>query len=319
MNPEGGNDIAEDIPGAIAKALTLQWQSRAKFLVLLTDAPGHGILNGDQAKYSDNGRNSCDPEDAVKKLRDQKIEFMFARIRGTATRHMETLFRKWYDDDKIGVQMKSLNLFTEQSEATLSNFHFVFCLDESGSMSGQPWESLMQAYRSFLSIREKSQGSGDFVSVSQFNESARITVSRTPLSNAPRSLTFGSGGTCFAPALDNAKTLLSPSNPNVVPVLVFMTDGQNGDGDMSGRVQALISNVPKLKCFGIYFGDGSPGQLATMFANGRGHVQNATNGMDLIRCFESIARDCSAMQSLADGVAQQIGKEVFNKIVIDYM
>ena len=52
----GGGDFAEDIRGAIGKACeVISWGGRMKYLILIADAPAHGI------KYNDgNGDNYPD-------------------------------------------------------------------------------------------------------------------------------------------------------------------------------------------------------------------------------------------------------------------
>ena len=39
---DGGDDLAEDLTGALGKALKMNWQSKAKYALLVTDAPCHG-------------------------------------------------------------------------------------------------------------------------------------------------------------------------------------------------------------------------------------------------------------------------------------
>ncbi|CAF5163184.1 unnamed protein product, partial [Rotaria sp. Silwood1] len=51
ITASGGGDIPEDVLGALDTCLTLNWsKTNARFIVLITDAPGHGPeLNNDLA------------------------------------------------------------------------------------------------------------------------------------------------------------------------------------------------------------------------------------------------------------------------------
>ncbi len=39
----GGNDGAEDVLGGLLAATELKWSSKARFLILIADSPGHGV------------------------------------------------------------------------------------------------------------------------------------------------------------------------------------------------------------------------------------------------------------------------------------
>ena len=39
----GGNDAAEDVLGGLFAATKLNWSSKARFLILIADSPGHGV------------------------------------------------------------------------------------------------------------------------------------------------------------------------------------------------------------------------------------------------------------------------------------
>jgi len=328
---QGGDDIAEDVAEAIDCAVGLTWEKGPRFLLLLTDAPGHGTLNPNPAQYSDTRPSTVNAEAVIRAVARNKTDLFFGQIRDSATHHMQERFQTWFNDEggKFGRSMTVIpHLFGANPDENAC-FHFVFCLDESGSMSGSPWTALVAAYQSFLTIRRQSQrGSHDLVSVVQFSSSARIIFQAQPLGTCPNSLSFGNGGTSFNPALLHAQTIFARAPNAVRPVLVFMTDGQNSDG------AATVSTIRTMKgqfsgngggsglnCIGIRFGQCSSSGLDSMMAPGAGNgrVIQATTSADLMTAFEDIARGSSARDSLAQHMADSIARELVNKIVVDYL
>ena len=72
----GGGDTAEDIAWAFEKALNKNWESNAKFAILTTDAPCHGLKYHGHEEYDDYpegipGRK--DIEESLKELCDKNI------------------------------------------------------------------------------------------------------------------------------------------------------------------------------------------------------------------------------------------------------
>jgi len=250
----------------------------------------------------------------------KKTDLVFARIRDTATSHMERLFSDWFLAEGTSTGRKFTyipDLYGADPDEHL-RFHFVFCLDESGSMADQ-WSTLVQAYRNFLEIRCKSQrGNNDIASVVQFSSAAAIAFQGLALNSCPINLKYHDGGTNFDPALLAAKPLLTAYG-GYRPVLVFMTDGQNGDGNAPvTTIRAMKAAVPSLDCVGIAFGTQSPGLDAMMNAVG-GKLKQASSGQDLISSFEEIARGSSATEKLAQSMAERISKELVDKIVLDFL
>lgn len=53
--------------------------------------------------------------------------------------------------------MTSIDLY-DAKQVEARQFHFVFVLDESGSMAGQPFAELQAAYQNFIAKRTNDQG-----------------------------------------------------------------------------------------------------------------------------------------------------------------
>lgn len=138
------------------------------------------------------------------------------------------------------------------------------------------------------------------MSVVQFSDTARITLSLATLQKASTFvLKIIGGGTRFQPALDSAKGLFKSGNSEMIcatPLLVFMSDGQNGDGDMEPYMRMLCNEICNLQCHTVYFGTGGSTrlqQMANTVPNGKYHL--SVDGMELQRTFQAIAADITAL------------------------
>jgi uncharacterized protein YegL len=87
-------------------------------------------------------------------------------------------------------------------------FHFIFCLDESTSMSGS-WAALLNAYQTFINKRRKDQGMGDVVSTITFSSEYRNQGMLVPIGSVNLHLKFHAGGTNFDQALSGAREALA--------------------------------------------------------------------------------------------------------------
>jgi len=202
-----------------------------------------------------------------------------------------------------------------------SQYHFVFVLDESGSMSGSPWDELVRAYTIFLNKRLSDQmGVNDIISIIQFDDNARTTVEGISIHAAPRQLHCRGGGTIFAPALQQARNLIATTKD--IPVLIFMSDGNASDGPSAiTAIQAILAASPNVQVHTIAFGSSAGHQLLqTLARNGNGRFHAAINGIALGGTFSQIASGAlSPLHQLATMVGSKLSQEVANKIVLDYL
>lgn len=76
---------------------------------------------------------------------------------------------KYYDSCQIGELRNMMTILIDHNAMEKSRFHFAFCFEESGSMSGAPWQALMQAYAVFINEWRNYQGMGDVVSTIAFS------------------------------------------------------------------------------------------------------------------------------------------------------
>ncbi|CAF1076943.1 unnamed protein product [Adineta ricciae] len=151
--------------------------SNARFIILITDPPGHGReLNDNPAidKYPQ-GVETHTVQSICERLlkKDAEIDLMFCYIKPNATAKMQGAFAAYYNAKKeeTGKAFTVIKLFDDKQQETQS-FHFVFVLDESGSMGSQ-WQALQKVYQAFLTRRNDDQGGDDHFTIVKFNH---ITV-----------------------------------------------------------------------------------------------------------------------------------------------
>eukprot|EP00045_Choanoeca_perplexa_P005154 m.43830 g.43830 ORF g.43830 m.43830 type:complete len:412 (-) comp12962_c0_seq1:62-1297(-) len=101
VEPDGGDDIPEDIAGGLQEALTLlkASSSTTKLLVLVTDAPGHGQQYhdlGDDRFPKGKGRAL---EDLAKEMAAGHVEFRFLRV-NDSTDKMTSIMEEAYNAAK---------------------------------------------------------------------------------------------------------------------------------------------------------------------------------------------------------------------------
>eukprot|EP01126_Amoeba_proteus_P066083 TRINITY_DN9500_c0_g1_i1.p1 TRINITY_DN9500_c0_g1~~TRINITY_DN9500_c0_g1_i1.p1 ORF type:complete len:300 (-),score=61.90 TRINITY_DN9500_c0_g1_i1:91-990(-) len=178
---------------------------------------------------------------------------------------------------------------------TLENYHLYFCLDDSGSMSGQPWNDLIRAVAAFCSKRiamvsSKGGTPQDLVTIINHNHMAEIMCKNQPItSNPERHSRFRSGGNDFSRVLCVADQEISNCAFNTyLPVLLFMSDGGCGNGER--EIEMLAKKFPSLKVFTIGFGSGCDNRKLQNMANLTGGTFAFGNdGPSLVSTFETIS------------------------------
>lgn len=62
----------------------------------------------------------------------------------------------------------------DKNVATSSAIHYIFMLDDSGSMSGKPWNDLKNATKEFLDKLTQTKNPGDKISCVIYNSYAKV-------------------------------------------------------------------------------------------------------------------------------------------------
>jgi Mg-chelatase subunit ChlD len=325
--------LPEDVLGALDQvAEKMDWKSKIKFAVLICDAPGHTRELHDlpHDRYMASHPRGLTTQAVMGKLRDKDIDLILCHI-GKSTEKMEKVFRRFYDEGDRKRTMTSVQLGEASAESSPSTSagptsnHFVFCLDESGSMSlGQRWQDVMQAYRGHLARRRIDQGVTDKVSVITFASSPRLAVDQAELPSAPADVPYHGGGTEFSPALQMALQQLQKTASAYKSVLIFMSDGedQGSYGDPSRVCRQLHSSIPGVQAHFIGFGGDSEFILLESMAKSMGacgHYAHCADGRSIQAKFADIARGCQVTEKLMQAVGKRISDEMCTKLQLEYL
>ena len=171
-------------------------------------------------------------------------------------------------------------------------YHFVLCLDASGSMTGKPWDDVIGAVRVFVAQRLVLSSSTDRMSIVIYNSNAKIAAEYQPINSFSRNwLTFMSGGTDFSIALNTADQIIgSHLDENIKPVLIFMSDGGSSNGEVEMEQLARKYSVSNgLDVYTLGFGIIQFEKLKEMARLGRGQFLEAVDGLQLRTMFVEIS------------------------------
>ncbi|XP_075241098.1 uncharacterized protein LOC142336280 [Convolutriloba macropyga] len=170
-------------------------------------------------------------------------------------------------------------------------YHFVLCLDDSGSMSGNPWRELVSAVDDFVQ-RRKTLSSSDKISIAIHNHATRVVAEYQPITSFASSwLTFNGGENDFSLALRTSDGLIGRHlEKNVKPVLVFMSDGIWYDGEVEMEEIARKYTVANgLDVYTLGFGSINFDKLRELARLGKGQYLEAVNGLQLKTAFVEIS------------------------------
>lgn len=238
LDADGGADIPEDMFGALeqvaagvdnedeSKRTGVKWNGRVRFCVVLTDAPAHGCE--DNGLVSDHTMSPHAKEKywkkVCKRLQDRRINLMFCSLNPKATAKTETVLQEVYDQAGSFKLTRGVPLF--QTASATQFIHFVFVLDESGSMSGD-WNDLVTAYQVCISARltVAQSGTPDQVSIVRFGTGASAFQTAIPIADALLDMPYADKGTTnYAAGFTRAGEALRETQQGYLPVLLFMTD-----------------------------------------------------------------------------------------------
>jgi len=359
LQAHGGGDLAEDLPVPLLRIGNwMDWKGQARFVLLFTDAPPHGSdfhsqdfiakgIMGDSAAER-SAKTTKEFETAFNALISKNVKTFLCTCNNHAT---DTMFKRMQRIVvKIGTEiekfkataegrperarpskeiaedyLKEIRIFQVPSGSTVPGMHVIFILDDSGSMSGSPWNDLTLAYKAFLRKRVSDQGGqGDMVSIVIFNSSSRIVGPIIqPIKNAPKHLDYNGGGTCFLPAMLDGEKCLNETPLNKCPVVVFMSDGESDDYEQAADVSLRMfancdaKNV-SLQIHTIAFGSGAKRDALKKVATRRGKFHNAPTGFDLQETFKVIAANAGPSDTIFKEVGSRIAEAVTDKLTIEY-
>uniref|UniRef100_A0A6B2L546 VWFA domain-containing protein n=1 Tax=Arcella intermedia TaxID=1963864 RepID=A0A6B2L546_9EUKA len=323
IQPTGGDDVPEDLFGALESVLDLGWNhhnNSVKFLILFTDAPAHG--KNYNSCPDDKFPDKKAPLEVFKKFNEMKLEFLFCTFDNVQTK--ETIIS--FSSPNHYANMKTVLLTRTPPRPQ----HFIFVLDQSSSMKGERWEYLKRAYKSFILQRQKDQGLKDRVTVITFTTTPIVVREYIPLSSAldipleqPSASWSPFGGTKFDPAINRIEPIIAKTIDTHLPVMIFMSDG----GDKSSTSPNILTGYKKSYPTFVYHiigfgldtttekGRRNTAMLEEMGKEGK-YFPSPTNE-SLLLVFQDIAKENQAFStSIIEGV---IYKSLEDKIVTDYL
>jgi len=301
-NMSGGFDIAEDYLGAINHCTKWQsqydWTSEIKFMILLTDAPAHGLVDNSFMNmnvldhYPDRHPKGLNGEHVMGDLIKSDISLFLCSFNPIAIQKTEKELSKLFLDhphnkehreitvipmvphdmkneshENKGTIVLTRNANTPSTLGMVQARHIIFVLDESGSMN-HSWLGVVATYNKYIKCRRQKQCDFDQVSVIQFGNSARVTVRMQTLSQAPVTLDYEGGGTQFAPTAEATKLLVQKTPESYLPIVVFMSDGQSSDAAAAAKIFHTINRQishredADLELYVIAFGGVDSAQLS---------------------------------------------------------
>ena len=179
-------------------------------------------------------------------------------------------------------------------------YHFVVALDSSGSMGGPSWNGLANAVKEFADFNllvRYSTGRKDIISIVLYDHSATIQCESLQITedlDVNACLKFKGGGTNFAAGLNAARQILDKSDHRIYnPVLLFLSDGECGNGDEEMSEIANRFSGYNLAVKVLAFGSFGTDRLKHLARLGGGEFVHAVSSEELGRAFLKIAMDIS--------------------------
>lgn len=344
----GGSDLAEDSLGAIDRCLKWRgsgdWTGTIKCLLLLTDAPAHGLAPKEYSKISNGDSykvrhpSGVTAAGVVGDLISKDVNLFFCSFSPAATSRTEETLTKLYSDHPKNIEEREITQIQmipkEQSSDAISlaaagvSKHIIFVLDESGSMN-HCWAGVVTAYQNYLDRRLQTQSYLDLVSVVQFDSAARLTIDRQSIFAAQRDLSYSGGGTCFGPAAVLAFQVAQTTPLSHAPVVVFMSDGGTSQEDSAWASQTFSQlNSEMLNRFKsdlelhvVAFGGGADAiQLSHITrASKIGRLHASADTVALSQIFETIAGGREVASLLESQIAKRISEAVAEKLNLEYL
>ncbi len=174
----------------------------------------------------------------------------------------------------------------------------VYCLDSSGSMSGDPWAALVNATSEIFDQEKATKnylqaGTNDTTYVMTFNAQVNAGPWQVDGNNAKDLLALQEhiashdtgGGTNMYTCLERAYQIAQNANSaNRFPAVILMTDGKSNTGGAERFFEAAASTKTPVPVFAITFGDADESQLQEVARATWGAVLDGKS--DLIEAFK---------------------------------
>jgi len=272
------------------------------------DPPNSGFDSFDE----DQKLTRSDLEKKMNRLRDQlyqqRVSELETKRQQVMDAHRETA--KFHDllvnyDGTPQSKDQIMDALMKLNEACLSKavskYHLFFCLDESGSMSGQPWKDLILAVTAFITKRiEMCEANScvplDLVTIVNYGSAGRVIFQDEKISNLKQvdlysRIPFADTGTNFAAGLKEVMKCIGQTKfSEYTPCLIFMSDGGCGNGEKEMEEIQTLYGPNKLQVFVVGFSSGCDRSKMTKLATlGGGQFFFGSDGAELKAQFQDIS------------------------------
>jgi len=320
---QGGGDLPEDVLGGLDDACQLSWQSRARYIVWVGDAPAHGMQGQDMVDRPTTPHpRQLTADSVLSKMVNDDIDFVAVQVVQQHTQvminQMQKIWKTHHEEEFISVVL--------QKRASSNRSHFVFVLDESGSMGrgpGSRWDDVLKCQERFRRGRCGDQ-TNDIISLITFADDAVVHFEGRAAEQATFMANPRRRGTSFIPALQAAFPVLQ-AQPDCSPVLVFMSDGECGG--VPRICDTLVQGARRLnglRFYAVAFHAGGADSLASMVqavkqAGLSGELLRSNSRMDLQQNFDHIANSSQVTDALQDVVGSKIADAVGYRIYAEHL
>lgn len=95
---------------------------------------------------------------------------------------------------------------SQPQKKILSNIHFILAVDESGSMSGKPWNDLLVSLNQLVERIKKMENSNNLyrISLIKFNDNATLVFENQAPNKVNINIPYSGGNTSFDPPFNLA-------------------------------------------------------------------------------------------------------------------
>ena len=149
----GGNDIAENVAGALANVLGLSWRGDVCQVFWVADAPAHGDRYHTPSisdSYRDGDRNGLDPEELMQRLAKQNIGISFFKMNSTTDKMIDVLDAAYQSGRSPGNKANFIiaDVSAQLCAAKSKPFEKSFEKPFDGSFDSHPTPHLPEFFRS---------------------------------------------------------------------------------------------------------------------------------------------------------------------------
>jgi uncharacterized protein YegL len=170
--------------------------------------------------------------------------------------------------------------------------HFLFALDGSGSLFGEPWQALLEAIRQFInSWYQATVDSNDLISYLVYDNEVRQTIAMRSILDFSvlNELQPQWASTFFPPAMRKARAILTSSELiDYTPVFIFICDGDSAGGEKEIEELARDPLLGDLRTFTIGFGDANRTKLEQLALRAGGKALQGSDILSLSQLFQEI-------------------------------